>query len=62
MVSLAPPSRNDFDSIKPGEKFATEPFVLNQYFRLADDFAGTLKVTLQFSPQVPEASAVLTIK
>jgi hypothetical protein len=61
MVSLAPPNKNDFESVKPGDKFATEPVKLNGYFKLPDDFTGTLKVTLEFSPQVPVAEAILSV-
>lgn len=52
MVSLPPPKKSDYVTLKPGEKYSTEPIILNSYFNLADEFKGVLKVKYQYSPQV----------
>jgi hypothetical protein len=59
-VSMPPPEKGDFVTLKPGDKFAPEPVVLSNYFRLADGFGGILKVTFQYSSQVPVTVATLS--
>ncbi|MDZ4082345.1 MAG: hypothetical protein U1E10_05385 [Bdellovibrionales bacterium] len=59
MVSLGPPNESDFATLKPGEKFTTEPTILNNYYGLADEFDGTLEVSFQYSSEVPTAVATL---
>jgi hypothetical protein len=60
MVSMPPPERSDFVTLKPGDKFATEPAILNGYYGLPDDFTGSLKVSFQFSSEAPVVVSTLS--
>ena len=60
MVSMPSPSKSDFVSLKPGEKFATEPINLNNYYGISEDFNAALKVSFQFSSEVPVAVSTLS--
>jgi hypothetical protein len=60
MVSMPPPNKSDFVTLKPGSKFTTEPIKLNSYYGLPDNFNGILKVSFQFSPVVPVSVATLS--
>jgi len=58
---MPPPHKNDFVTLKPGDKYTTEPINLNSYFGLPEDFKGILKGSFQFSSVVPISEASLTI-
>jgi hypothetical protein len=60
-ASLTSPEKKDFESLRPGEKFATDSVILNKYYRFADNFKGPLVITLQLVSQVPEAKATLLV-
>lgn len=62
MVSLPPPAKSDFVTIKPGSKFVTEPAILNSYYGIPEDFKGTLKVSFEFSPNVPMSEDSLAVE
>ncbi len=52
MVSLPPPIQSDFKTLQPGQKFVTEPVILNQFYQIPDPLNGILKISFQFSTQL----------
>ncbi len=60
MVSMPPPSKSDFKSLKPEESFKSEAVNLNSYYSLPNDVKGSLRVEYSHHSNVDTAFATLT--
>lgn len=61
MASMPPPDITDFTTLKPGQRFETEPIDLQDYYKIPEGFKGVLQASYQHSPQVPLAIGNLSI-